>query len=100
MSLYVSDAFIAEIDAHERRQKVKRADLMVAEAAHDSRLASLRGPKGAGQNDPAHPHLTRAGFVPGEKVSVVLTADLDLLLRAAEPEVRRALGVERLDAQP
>jgi hypothetical protein len=42
----------------------------VSSSQHRS-LVSLRGPKGRGQNDGIHEHLTNAGYEPGEAVVII-----------------------------
>lgn len=47
---------------------------VVRSSARDGML-SLRGPRGAGQHDPIHPHITSAGFEDGDEV-VLIRRDL------------------------
>lgn len=39
-------------------------------------MISIRGPRGKGQDDSIRDRLSEAGFVPGERVVVVLESDL------------------------
>jgi hypothetical protein len=54
----------------------------VSSSQHRS-LVSLRGPKGRGQNDGIHEHLTNAGYEPGEAVVIIPKADYEQLKRLA-----------------
>jgi hypothetical protein len=50
----------------------------------DKKLISLRGPKGRGQNDAIHDHLTNAGYEPGVPIIILPKADYEELLRKVE----------------
>lgn len=41
---------------------------------------SLRGPKGAGNNDPIYQHITDAGFEDGDAVVLITKAEYERLL--------------------
>jgi hypothetical protein len=47
----------------------------------DDKMVSVRGPQGSSHNDPAQPHITEAGFEPGEDVVLILASDFDRLTK-------------------
>jgi hypothetical protein len=58
---------------------VKLARLKVVESSGWPQMKSLRGPKGRGRNDPAHAHITAAGFEDGDDVVLILASDYERL---------------------
>ncbi len=59
----------------------KHIEGVIVESSQHPSLVSLRGPKGRGQNDGIHDHLTKAGFKPGESVVILPKADYEHLVR-------------------
>lgn len=60
---------------------MKITKLKVVASSSIPNMSSLRGPKGRGQNDSVHEHITKAGFEPGEDVVVITQNDFTRLLK-------------------
>lgn len=57
----------------------KHVEAVIVESSQHRDFVSLRGPKGRGEGDGIHQHLTRAGYKPGERVIILPQADYDAL---------------------
>lgn len=65
----------------------KHVEGVTVSSSQHRNLVSLRGPKGRGQNDGIHEHLTNAGYEPGEAVVIIPKADYERLLNAVQAPV-------------
>jgi hypothetical protein len=60
---------------------MKIARLKVVGSSTSPEWRSLRGPKGRRHGDPCQPHVTDAGFEPGDDVVLILASDFEKLTK-------------------